>query len=129
MRADMTPHRAPALAAWLAALFVAVVGLLAPAPAAAHGGHDHAAPAGGIAATDAVLAPLAVDADQVAAGAPAPCAGAVCCSAGHGCCAALAGAVALPALLPRAPPPAPVLAGLPAGLGAATLPEPPRPFR
>lgn len=132
-RADMMPHRAPALAVWLAALFVAVLGLLAPAPAAAHAGHDHAAPAGRMEAAEAVLAALAEDAAPEAgldtAGTQAPCGGAACCTAGHGCCAALAGSAPPGIARPRTPPPAPVLAGLPAGLGAATLPEPPRPFR
>lgn len=140
----MVPRRAPTLCLWLAALLVAALGLLVPTMASAHAGHDaHAGHAGHwtAAAPEPSAALPVLDGFQappqgapLTAAAPGeaaslPCGGAGCCNTGHGCCAALPVAAPAAPAMPLASLPERARAGLPPGLAAAALPEPPRPFR
>ncbi len=143
----MVACRIPSLRVWLIAILVMAAGMLVPGVAAAHTGHDAhggradawsaamadgptAAPAiGALEALQPPAAPSGAVASPAAQPASAPCGGAACCTAGHGCCAAIpAAALAEPATPPPSRPGA-VLAGLPPGIAAPALPEPPRPFR
>jgi hypothetical protein len=143
----MVPCRAPTLCLWLAAILVVALGMLVPNLALAHAGHGaHAGHAGnwiaappegasGLLGLDSVEAPQenAPVAGEVAAwlgdSASIACGGAGCCNTGHGCCAAIPVAAAATPAMPVASQPEAVLAGLPPGVAAAALPEPPRPFR
>jgi hypothetical protein len=143
----MVPHRAPTLCFWLAAILVVALGMLVPNLAWAHAGHGaHAGHARQWAASapegsSAVLsfdhveelqenAPVAgAAAARLGESASIACGGAGCCNTGHGCCAAIPAAAAAAPAMPVASQPEAVLAGLPPGVAAAALPEPPRPFR
>jgi len=151
----MMPLRTLTLVFWLAIVLGTALGALVPASALAHPGHGSGpaqiTPTATSAATLTVTSAawLADDAspeslDAVAAG-EAPgvvraipgrvaveavsCGGASCCGTGHGCCAAIACVSPMTGASPRQAPLNTLLAGLPSGLGASTLAEPPRPLR
>ena len=143
----MAVSRPPSLLIWLAAVLLVALGVVVPGAAAAHAGHGehpgrtatwHAAEPSGPAAPVAsgAVAALQEEASRGVAvvatgdnGTPAPCGGAACCTSGHGCCAAIPVADAAAPTMPGAARLRTHVAGLPPGVTAPALPEPPRPFR
>ena len=140
----MLPRRAPTLCLWLAAILVVALGMLVPNAASAHAGHGGhgggwmaAAPEGPPvlpALGDSRVLPESASGAGTHVASPGeaaslPCDGAGCCNAGHGCCAAIPVAAPVAPAMPLASQPRMALAGLPPGVPAAALPEPPRPFR
>ncbi len=150
MRKLMILHRVIPLAFWLSTILLMAAGMLVPATASAHAGHGEGMgslqpvtfhPVAFAAALDSeeLLASGLQDVEAVRGNdrailfeqstAEDACGGAACCGTGHACCAAY--------LVDGVVPPAPTivgrvlatLTGLPSGLGAAAIPEPPRPTR
>ena len=143
----MAESRTPSLLIWLAAVLLVALGVAVPGAASAHAGHeerpartaawnamDTGAPAAPLvfAAAEAIRGEVPPGVAMVSPGdetASAPCGGAACCTAGHGCCSAIPVLAPATPALPRASRLAAYLAGLPPGISAPALPEPPRPFR
>jgi hypothetical protein len=135
----MTIRSALALVFWLGLALGAVLAGLVPSPALAHPGHGPAR-ANADLAYNASVASLADPAEKreaatiaeldqgldVAPQAASPV-GPSCCGASH-CFAAVPSAAPAPPAAPATARLALASGGLPSGLGATTLPEPPRPL-
>jgi hypothetical protein len=146
MNPAMVSPRAPSLLIWLAAVLVMALGMVTPGAASAHAGHgEHAGRAAGhgaepaprasapaFAAIEAIRAKPTVASATISmpdAATSIPCGGASCCTSGHGCCAAIPVAEPNAPAQPRTSPLRSVAAGLPPGVSASAVPEPPRLFR
>jgi hypothetical protein len=134
----MKPRSPLTFVFWLVIVLGTALGALVPASAIAHPGHasgsSHARPAaqpsehGARADQDEPVGAVVAASGREAADVM-PCGGPACCTSGHGCCAAILVACPATGATPRDTAPPPVHAGLPAGLGASTPAEPPRPIR